>query len=192
LEVTVTNATVVEVDSGREDLLDAAERLFYARGFQAVAMADIRDLSALSLKRIYQLYPGKEELLVAVLQRRDNRWRGRLATYVDQFDDPHRRILAVFDWLHSWFSEPDFRGCAWINAFGELGANSPAVASVTRDHKRAFRRYLARLVADSCHPKELTAGIFLLAEGAVVTAGITGTPRAATEARAATSRLLAT
>jgi AcrR family transcriptional regulator len=145
----VTSVTVVGVDSGREDLLDAAERLFYLRGFQAVAMADIRDLSGLSLKRIYQLYPGKEELLVAVLQRRDERWRGRLATYVDQFDDPQRRILAVFDWLHSWFSEADFRGCAWINAFGELGANSPTVASATRDHKRAFRRYLARLVADS-------------------------------------------
>jgi hypothetical protein len=75
-------------------------------------------------------------------------WPAR-ATYVDQFDDPQRRILAVFDWLHSWFSEADFRGCAWINAFGELGANSPTVASATRDHKRAFRRYLARLVADS-------------------------------------------
>ena len=25
---------------------------------------------------------------------------------------PDERVLAVFDWLHQWFGEPGFRGCA--------------------------------------------------------------------------------
>jgi hypothetical protein len=32
--------------------------------------------------------------------------------------DPRQRIIAVFDWLQAWFSEPGFRGCAWINGYG--------------------------------------------------------------------------
>ena len=60
----------------REVLLDAAEALFYERGIQAVGMDDIRAAAGIALKRIYGLFATKEELLVAVLQRRDRRWRG--------------------------------------------------------------------------------------------------------------------
>ncbi len=49
---------------------------------------------------------------------------------------PEERIAAVFDWLHEWFSEPDYRGCAFINAFGEMGAVSPEVAARARHHTR--------------------------------------------------------
>ena len=75
---------------------------------------------------------GVAAYVVAVLQRRDLRWRGNLATYVEQHEDPRERVLAVFDWLGQWFAEPDFRGCAWINAYGELGATSPAVLTEVR------------------------------------------------------------
>lgn len=174
----------------RERLLDTAESLFYARGIQSIGMDQVRAGSGLSLKRIYQLYPGKEELVLAFLNRRDERWRGRLADHVGRTEAPHSRVLAVFDWLHGWFDEPDFRGCAWINAFGELGAVSPAVAEVVRAHKRAFRDYLAELLAAEGHPAGLTAAIYLLAEGAMVTAAIHGGPEPAHDARTAAALLL--
>jgi AcrR family transcriptional regulator len=173
----------------RERALDAAERLFYGRGVRSVGMDEIRGASGLSLKRLYQLFPAKEQLVEAYLERRDARWRGRLAARVAGHADPRRRILAVFDWLEDWFAEPDFRGCAWINAHGELGATSEGVAERVRAHKEAFREDLARLVADAGLPAALTAPLFLLAEGAMVTAGITGSTAPAAEAREA-ARLL--
>ncbi|MER5428206.1 TetR/AcrR family transcriptional regulator [Streptomyces sp. NPDC002588] len=176
--------------TAREQALDAAERLFYGRGVQSVGMDDVRSASGVSLKRLYQLFPAKELLVEAYLERRDGRWRERLAEFAERREDPRERILAVFDWLEEWFGEPDFRGCAWINAYGELGATSERVARQVRAHKGAFREYLGTLVADAGLPGALTGPLFLLAEGAMVTAGIGGGTGAAAEAREAARRLL--
>ncbi|QUC58399.1 TetR/AcrR family transcriptional regulator [Streptomyces sp. A2-16] len=174
----------------RERVLDAAEELFYGRGIQSVGMDEIRGASGVSLKRLYQLFPAKEQLVEAYLERRDGRWRGRLAEFVERRADPVERILAVYDWLERWFGEDGFRGCAWINSYGELGATSDRVASRVRAHKEAFGDYLAALVTDAGRPAALAGPLFLLAEGAMVTAGITGSTRPAAEAREAARLLL--
>ncbi|MFJ5775508.1 TetR/AcrR family transcriptional regulator [Streptomyces sp. NPDC093094] len=177
--------------TARERALDAAEALFYARGVQSVGMDDLRGASGVSLKRLYQLFPAKEQLVVAYLERRDARWRDRLAAHVERHEDPERRIVAVYDWLELWFAEDGFRGCAWINAYGELGATSRPVADQVTAHKRAFRDYLTALVAAAGRPASLADPLFLLAEGATVTAGITATTAPAAQAREAARRLLA-
>ncbi|MET9527563.1 TetR/AcrR family transcriptional regulator [Streptomyces coeruleorubidus] len=174
----------------RERALDAAEELFYGRGVRSVGMDDVRGSSGVSLKRLYQLFPAKEQLVEAYLERRDARWRGQLAEYVERYGEPRERILAVFDWLGRWFGEPDFRGCAWINAYGELGATSPRVAGQVRAHKRAFRDYLTSLAEAAGLPGPLAGQLFLLAEGAMVTAGVTRSAEPAAEAREAARLLL--
>ncbi|MBK3628623.1 TetR/AcrR family transcriptional regulator [Streptomyces sp. MBT49] len=176
--------------TAREQALDAAEKLFYGRGVQSVGMDDVRGASGVSLKRLYQLFPAKEQLVEAYLERRDVRWRAALAESVARHADPGERILAVFDWLERWFGEPDFRGCAWINAYGELGATSERIASRVRSHKRAFRDYLGALVVDADLPEALAGPLFLLAEGAIVTAGISGGAAPAVQAREAARQLL--
>jgi AcrR family transcriptional regulator len=181
-------------DDERVLVLDAAERLFYGRGVQAVGIDAIRAEAGVSLKRLYQLFPSKDRLLVAFLERRDARWRGRLAAFVDararHGADPVERILAVYDWLGEWFAEPGFRGCAWINSSGELGGVSEPVVALARSHKAAFRAYLAGLVADAGLRPDLTDELVLLAEGAMVTAGIFGSPDPAASARRAAERLI--
>lgn len=172
----------------REVLLDAAERLFYERGIQAVGMDAVRAASGLPLKRIYGFFATKEELVVAVLHRRDQRWRGDLAAHVERVADPRGRVLAVFDWLAEWCAEPGFRGCAWINAFGELGPASAAVLAEVRSHKRAFHDQMAEWARAAGLP--VADPLVLLAEGAIVTAAITGDPGPARQARAAAATLL--
>jgi AcrR family transcriptional regulator len=172
-------------------VLDTAERLFYSRGVHAVGMDDIRDGSGVSLKRMYRSFATKERLLTEVLRRRDVNWRGRLAAYVDAAtEDPVARLLAVFDWLGEWFGEPGFRGCAWINVFGELGAGSPDVVVQARAHKAAFRDYLGTLVAAAGLPSPLADHLALLAEGAMTTAAISGSGEPARQAAAAARTLI--
>ena len=178
------------VGETRERIVAAADALFYARGIQAVGMDAVRDASGLPLKRLYGLYQGKAALVEAVLARRDVRWRGRLMARVMEEADPRERVLAVFDWLEGWFGEPGFRGCAWINASGELGATLPVVAEQARLHKAAFKADLLGLVRDAGLPDDAADGVLLLAEGAMVTAGIFGTTAPAREARAAAARLI--
>lgn len=182
----------MDQEAARTQLLDAAEGLFYRRGIQSVGMDDIRAAAGMSLKRLYQLYPAKDELVDAYLRRRDGRWRGRLAGYVEEHaTDPVDRLLAVFDWLREWFSEPNFRGCAWINGYGELGAVSSTMARRAREHKTAFQDYLRRLVSAAGLGSELADQLYLLAEGAMVTAGIFSTTEPATNAKEAAKLLIA-
>ncbi|WP_328443809.1 TetR/AcrR family transcriptional regulator [Amycolatopsis sp. NBC_00438] len=165
-------------------LLEAAEELFYAHGVQAVGMDAIRARSGVSLKRLYQRFPAKNDLVEAYLLRRDERWRRSLREFVHvRGDDP----LAVFDWLHDWFREPGFRGCAFVNSFGEFGEPAPGIAAAIRKHKDELRAYLRGLVPDHGVADQL----FSLVEGATVLAAITGDPGEASTARAAAKVLLA-
>ncbi|CAM3333483.1 TetR/AcrR family transcriptional regulator [Kibdelosporangium persicum] len=164
-------------------VLDAAEDLFYERGIQAVGMDQIRSTSGVSLKRLYQLFPSKEALVVAYLKRRDERWRADLRAYVDGKDD---KVGAVFEWLHQWFSEPGFRGCAFINSFGELSATSPKITAVARHHKDEVRAYLRGLLRDDSTADQ----VLLLVEGAIVVASIQNDPAAAWRAKAAAEVLV--
>ncbi|MEU9690715.1 TetR/AcrR family transcriptional regulator [Amycolatopsis japonica] len=172
----------------REALLDAAENLFYENGIQAVGMDQVRAASGLSLKRIYRFFEAKEDLVVAMLKRRDRRWRGSLAARVEEVQDPQERVLAIFDWLADWFAEPGFRGCAWINAHGEFGPSSAAVLTEVRAHKQAFHEQIETWVRATGRP--VTEPVYLLAEGAIVTAGISGDPAPAHQARETVKVLL--
>jgi AcrR family transcriptional regulator len=156
-------------------------------------MDEVRAASGVSLKRLYQLHSSKAELVEAYLRRRDARWRAGLAAYVDGLPPevaPRERVLAVFDWLERWFGEQGYRGCAFVNSFGELSATLPAVAEAVRDHKEAFHGYLAGLADAAGAPPRLAGQLALLAEGAMSAAAITGTVSPARDAREAAAILL--
>lgn len=177
----------------REQLLEAAEELFYERGYHAVGMDTLRAASGLPLKRIYSLFPGKDAIAVEMLDRRDERWHASLAHHVESLSStatPPERVLAVFDWLFDWLSSAGHRGCAWINAFGELGASTPEVADAVRRHKLRLRTYIAQLVSAAGSSPQTADAVFLLIEGSLVTAGISGDAEAARHAQAAAAKLL--
>ncbi|MBB1253238.1 TetR/AcrR family transcriptional regulator [Streptomyces alkaliterrae] len=180
-------------EEARDRLLDAAERLFYERGVQGVGMDDLRAASGVSLKRLYQCFATKRDLVEAYLRRRDERWRASLFDHAAEHGDtPRAQLLALYDWLASWFAEPDFRGCAFTNSFGELGGTEPGVARIARDHKDAVREQITELTSRLGVPEHraLADQLNLLVEGAIITAAISGTPEAATHARAAADTLL--
>jgi AcrR family transcriptional regulator len=178
-----------EVDPAQR-VVDAADELFYARGIRAVGMDDVRNAAGVSLKRLYSLFPGKDSLVLAVLRKRHSMWTEGLAAAVDPIASPRDRLLAVYDYLAEWFAEDGFRGCGFINAFGELGATSPEVAAYAREHKRSFQDQLAALVAEAGVDASLAPQLAILAEGAQTTAAIEGSPDAAGHARRAAQTLI--
>lgn len=153
-----------------------------------MGMAEIRQASGVSLKRLYQCFASKDNLVQAYLRRRDQRWHQALAEHVGIHSSPTQRLLAVFDFLSMWFDTSDFRGCAFINAFGELGAVSTPVAGLTRAHKGTLRAHLGELAgeADATDAEGLADQILLLVEGGIVAAAMRQThSRPAEQAKAA-------
>jgi len=174
----------------RQRVVDAADELFYARGFRAVGMDDVRNAAGVSLKRLYSVFPSKDTLVLAVLRKRHAMWTEGLTAAIEPIKEPRDRLLAVYDYLAEWFAEDSFRGCGFINAFGELGPTSPEVASYAREHKRSFQEQLVALVADAGADPSLAPQLAILAEGAQTTAAIEGSPEAAGHARRAAETLI--
>lgn len=175
---------------GRTAVLEAADELFYTRGVQAVGMDELRSAAGISLKRMYALFPSKSEIVAQVLAGRTALWNERILAEAAKHDNPRDKLLSIFDFLDSWFREDNFRGCAFVNSFGELGATMPAVADAAHAHKRQFVDYVTDLVVEAGCPPSLGLQIALLAEGAQTTAAISESPEAAIAAREAAAVLL--
>jgi AcrR family transcriptional regulator len=178
-------------DEARESILSAAEELYYRKGYAAVGMDELRSAAGVSLRRLYALFPSKTDIVTAVLARRHAEWESALTGAVAQAgDDTRARLLAVYGYLEEWFCSDGFRGCAFINAFGELGGTQPEVANIVRDHKASFQAYMADLVVAAGASKSLAAQLSILAEGAQSTAAISADPEVAVQARQAAEVLV--
>lgn len=186
-------STVSDADA-RDAILDAADRLFYERGFQSVSMDELREAARVPLKRIYGSFPSKAQLVQAYLARRDERWRDGIERYVSQrTDDPREQLLGVFDALEAWVRHAaPYRGCAFHNAFGELSGTSPDAARLVRENKHHLRDFLTRTAerAELRQPAELALQLMLLAEGALITAAIDADPTVPRRAKTAAAVLI--
>ncbi len=174
-----------------ERILAAAEELYYGKGYAAVGMDELRTAAGVSLRRLYALYPSKTDIVAAVLARKHTEWeQGLTQAVADAGVDARARLLAVYGYLEDWFCSDGFRGCAFINAFGELGGTNPEVAAIVREHKASFQRYMTSLVADIGGSGLLAAQLSILAEGAQSTAAISADPQVAVQARDAAEVLI--
>jgi len=182
--------TVAPAPTEHDRIVQVADGLFYERGIHAVGADALRTAAGVPLKRLYQQPPSQDALLAAVLQYRAGVWDAGIAAAAAGAATPRETLLAVSGFLDGWFRTDDFRGCGFINAFGELGAVSPEVSAIARSHKERFQHYVAALVHDLGAPPHLADQLAILAEGAQTTAAISGVPAAATHARSAAATLI--
>ncbi|QKW20836.1 TetR/AcrR family transcriptional regulator [Kitasatospora sp. NA04385] len=176
----------------RARLLDTAEALFYAEGIRAVGVERILADSGVGRASFYRHFTGKDELVVAVLTRRDQVWRDWLAERVTAHGG---RPAALFDALAERFARADFRGCAFINTMVETADPDSPAHRVAAAHKRRVTEYVAALLAAEGRAPgpaaELARRLVLLMDGAIVTALREGTTAPAAEAGAIAAALLA-
>src|SRR5919199_6425825 len=82
--------------SAAQRILDAAERLFYSRGVQAVGMDMVVAEAGVGLKTLYANFGSKSQLVEAYLRRRNQRWLDRLRGRIAQRQG-RDRVLTGFD-----------------------------------------------------------------------------------------------
>ena len=109
-------------DSGRERVLETAYRLFSQHGTRAVGVDRIIAESGVAKMTLYRNFASKDELILAFLERREERWtRGWLQeTVKERAATPAQQLLAIFDVFGEWFAREDFEGCSFINVMLEL------------------------------------------------------------------------
>lgn len=109
----------------RRQLLDAAQEVFVARGYHATAMDDIAERAGVSKPVLYQHFPGKLELYLALLDTHGaalvETVRTAMRSTPDNKTRVHRAMQAYFDFV-------DARGEAFRLVFESDLRNDPAVA----------------------------------------------------------------
>ena len=80
----------------RRQLLDAALEVFVARGYHAAAMDEIADRAGVSKPVLYQHFPGKQELYLALLDESVERLIEGLRTALRSNPDNRERVNATF------------------------------------------------------------------------------------------------
>lgn len=185
MENTVANET-------RDKLLAVTERLIYAGGICATGMDLIVKSSGVARKTIYRYFRTKDELVAEALSKRDERWMRWFIAASNKADTAAGRLLATFDALEEWFFTPDFRGCAFINAAGEIGDASTPIRAVAKEHKVKLRNFLRELAEEygADDPDELARQFLILIDGAITVALVMGNKEAARDAKKLASKLL--
>lgn len=87
----------------RTRIVMAAMELFWAKGFNSTSIADILSRTQLNAGSLYHVFPGKQDVLIAVLEAyRDGIEENLLAPAWEGVDDPIERIfalLAPYRWM---------------------------------------------------------------------------------------------
>jgi AcrR family transcriptional regulator len=132
----------------RERILETAYELFSRRGTRAVGVDAIIAEAGVAKMTLYRNFASKDELVLAFLERRDERWtRAWLEAEAQRRGaTPAQRLLAIFDTFEGWFAREDFEGCSFINVMLECADRDSPVRQATVGHLadiRAFVRGLA-------------------------------------------------
>jgi AcrR family transcriptional regulator len=142
---------------------------------------------------LYNHFASKEELIIAVLEKRDCELRASIVAQVEATSgSPADKLLTVFDWLETWFGSADFNGCAFIRALSEYPDTSHPIHQTAWRHKVAMQGALTQLcaAAGAHDPAALANTLSLLIDGAIVAAQATGSTAPARSARETAAALL--
>lgn len=175
-----------------------AVELFYRRGFGAVGIDLVIATAGVTKTTFYKHFKGKDELMLAAVQRRDEWESLAWARAVRKIagDDPAAQLHAMIDVLDLWFNDPDFHECMFLNTAIEFPNPHDPVHQAAAAHKRKTRdsfRDLARAAgADSKSAEGFADCYAALIEGALVMRQTHGRNDVARAIRPAVEQLLRT
>lgn len=180
--------------TGRERLLSAAIELFYTRGFQAVGLDQVLDAAGVSKTTFYKHFESREELMLEAVRMRD-RWETEAwsrAVRELAGDHPAGQLLAFFDVMERWFTDPTFRGCIFINTAAEFPDRNDPIHLAAARHKRENRNQFRDLAAQAGagDPEAFADQFTALVEGTLVLRQVHDRDDAARVVRPAAEALL--
>lgn len=171
--------------SARKRLLAAASELFYAEGVQSVGIDRVIERAGVAKASLYNTFGSKEELVEAYLESRAAARRARISERIAKYDDPKKKILAVFDLLAEYARDPKFRGCAFVNASAEGPGGPERVRKPGVEHRTWMCELFLGLAKElgATNAPQLAKRLVLLYDGAMIGASMDGDPGRASEAR---------
>jgi len=166
--------TTRDASVNHQRLIDAASALFFRDGINATGIAAVAEFAGVSKMTLYAHFASKDELIVAFLDKRNERWEAAVEQTLAASEAPAEKLLGLFDLHRQWLREGGLRGCPYVNTAAEFPDRSHPVRLAVDRHKRGVKQHLLDLgeSAGLTQPQTLVRRLFLLLEGAFLTGAL--------------------
>ena len=157
----------------RERILAVAADLFYRHGIRAIGVEAVAEAAGTNKMTLYRHFTSKDELVAEYLRRLAEKasasW-DRLAA--EHPGNPRAQLRGWLENMAAHVGNGDQRGCALANAAVELPEKDHPARRVIEAFKTGQRQRIIDLcaAAELAQPEMLADELFLLLEGARVTA----------------------
>jgi len=157
----------------RDEALTKAVEVFWAKGFEATTMTDLRKAMGIGRQSLYDTFGDKNELFAEVLQRYGKMNQGFLAAVLDG-----RGLDGVRDYLSSTVQalayKPECRGCLTMNTCVDRAPHDPAVAELTQRNLADVRAALEGALGRAVERGEVSADLDVAQSAAFLTNQVAG------------------
>lgn len=130
--------------STREQIVEAADRLFYQRGFEHTSFSDIADAVGISRGNFYHHFKSKDEILDAVIRLRLASSQTMLEEWELAAEHPADRIRSFIHILIANRAEIERYGCPVGTLCTELAKLGHAARAEANELFTLFRTWLRR------------------------------------------------
>ncbi|MEM7673230.1 MAG: TetR/AcrR family transcriptional regulator [Verrucomicrobiota bacterium] len=157
----------------RKQILETANRLFEAQGFNGTGVDQISQESGVTKRTLYKQFGSKEGLIKEVLVDHHARMFADIRSRILTIDGSARdRLMACFEYYFDWFRSSRFCGCIFIKTLNELGGCSTELGCIAQNAKDTMRAFIARIAEEGgfSDPQRLAVELQLLLEGSIVLA----------------------
>jgi AcrR family transcriptional regulator len=138
--VTRTSGMTESQQARRRRMLEAADELAMAGGWDAVQMREVATRADVALGTLYRYFPSKEHLLVSVMLGEVEHLADRLAIRPPEGDDPVDRVIDVLRRANRALQKQPQVTVAMIRA---LVAGNQEVAPVVAANRDVMRRIIS-------------------------------------------------
>ena len=117
--------------SARDKIVEAAMDLFWSKGYNSTSISDILSRTQLNSGSLYHAFPGKQDILIAVLEAyREGLYPMLITPAWEGVGDPIERIFALLAFYRRAIVETD---CAYGCPIGSLALELHEADPVVRD-----------------------------------------------------------
>ena len=162
----------------RQRILDAAHKLFYTSGLNAVSMDSVAVAAGIKKANLFHYYPTKESLELAVLDRAAASMKEHIASVARHSFDPIGGIQRIFEEAAALMRESQCSGgCFFGNLAQEAADGNEPIRQKVAEHLDAWTAELAAFFErwrrtgyfrEDFQPQVAAQAILSLLEGALL------------------------
>lgn len=172
---TSRRAPAVAGHGARARILETADKLFYSFGIHTVGIDRLIKESQVTKATFYKHYHAKDNLILEYVKHRHDSERAEIEAIIAGASNAEDALNKLTDRVLEKIQQPDFRGCAFLNAAVEFPEARHPVRAQVASHRDWYTDTVADLFKQTKHPLPGDAADdFVLAMDGAMSGGYAG------------------